>query len=74
MKICFRVKDAVTEKEFLEGAEARKLLGLKGHRVRISGILPLLNRALSQKTCLGSVHSLDMVSKLAILPPTGGPE
>lgn len=71
MNICFRVKDAVTEKEFLEGAEARKLLGLKGHRVRISGILPLLNRALSQKTCLGSVHSLDMVSKLAILPQTG---
>ncbi len=34
-------------------------------------IFPLLNRALSQKTCLGSVHSLDMVSKLAILPQTG---
>ncbi len=38
MNICFRVKDAVTEKEFLEGAEAQKLLGLKGHRVRIFGI------------------------------------
>lgn len=38
MNICFRVKDAVTEKEFLEGAEARKLLGLKGHRVRIFGV------------------------------------
>lgn len=36
--ICFRVKDAVMEKEFLEGAEARKLLGLKGHRVRNSGV------------------------------------
>ena len=32
MNICFRVKDAATEKEFLEGAEARKLQGLKGHR------------------------------------------
>ena len=32
MNICFRVKDAATEKEFLEGAEARMLLGLKGHR------------------------------------------
>lgn len=36
--ICFRVKDAVTEKEFLEGAEARKPLGSKGHRVRNSGV------------------------------------
>lgn len=26
------------EKEFLEGAEARKPLGLKGHRVRNSGV------------------------------------
>ena len=32
MNICFRVKDAATEKKFLEGAEARMLLGLKGHR------------------------------------------
>ena len=32
MNICFRVKDAATEKEFLEGAEARLLQGLKGHR------------------------------------------
>ena len=32
MNICFRVKDAATEKEFLEGAEARMLQGLKGHR------------------------------------------
>lgn len=30
MNICFRVKDAATEKEFLEGAEARMLQGLKG--------------------------------------------
>ena len=30
MNICFRVKDAATEKEFLEGAEARLLQGLKG--------------------------------------------
>ena len=40
MNICFRVKDAATEKEFLEGAESRMLQGLKGHRsvggVRIS--------------------------------------
>lgn len=36
MNICFRVKDAATEKEFLEGAEARMLQGLKGHRVRTS--------------------------------------
>ena len=32
MNICFRVGDAATEKEFLEGAEARMLQGLKGHR------------------------------------------
>ena len=32
MNICFRVKDAATEKKFLEGAEARMLQGLKGHR------------------------------------------
>ena len=32
MNICFRVKDSATEKEFLEGAEARMLQGLKGHR------------------------------------------
>ena len=32
MNICFRVKDAATEKEFLEGAEARKLQGLKGRK------------------------------------------
>lgn len=42
MNICFRVRhgDAPTEKQFLEGAEARKLQGLKGHRsvggIRIS--------------------------------------
>lgn len=32
MNICFRVKDAATEEEFLEGAETRMLQGLKGHR------------------------------------------
>jgi phosphoserine aminotransferase len=32
MNICFRVRDAATEKEFLQGAEARLLHGLKGHR------------------------------------------
>ena len=32
MNICFRVLDTATEKEFLEGAEARMLQGLKGHR------------------------------------------
>ena len=32
MNICFRVRDAATEKEFLGGAEARMLQGLKGHR------------------------------------------
>ena len=32
MNICFRAKDVATEKEFLEGAEARMLLGLAGHR------------------------------------------
>lgn len=32
MNICFRVRDADTEKEFLSGAEARMLQGLKGHR------------------------------------------
>lgn len=32
MNICFRVKDAATEKEFLKGAEARMLQGLAGHR------------------------------------------
>lgn len=34
-------------------------------------MFPLLNRVLSQKTCLGSVHSLEIVSKLAMLPQTG---
>lgn len=32
MNICFRVGDAATEKQFLEGAEKRLLQGLKGHR------------------------------------------
>jgi len=32
MNICFRVGNSITEKEFLEGAEKRMLLGLKGHR------------------------------------------
>lgn len=32
MNICFRVGDIVIEKEFLEGAEQRMLLVLKGHR------------------------------------------
>ena len=34
MNICFRVKggDAAAEKAFLDGAEKRGLLGLKGHR------------------------------------------
>lgn len=32
MNVCFRVRDADTEKEFLSGAEARMLQGLKGHR------------------------------------------
>jgi phosphoserine aminotransferase len=32
MNICFRIKDDETEKAFLKGAEARNLLGLKGHR------------------------------------------
>ena len=40
MNLCFRVKDEKTEKEFLDGAKARNLLGLNGHRsvggVRIS--------------------------------------
>ena len=40
MNLCFRVKDEKTEKEFLEGAKGRNLLGLEGHRsvggVRIS--------------------------------------
>ena len=35
MNICFRVKDAATEKEFLEGAEARMLQGLKGKKESI---------------------------------------
>lgn len=32
MNICFRVGNAETEKEFLDGAEKRMLQGLKGHR------------------------------------------
>ena len=40
MNLCFRVKDEKTEKEFLEGAKAKNMLGLNGHRsvggVRIS--------------------------------------
>lgn len=32
MNICFRITDTATEKKFLEGAEARMLQGLKGHR------------------------------------------
>ena len=32
MNICFRIRDDATEKEFLNGAEARFLNGLKGHR------------------------------------------
>lgn len=32
MNICFRVRDDSTEKEFLGGAEAKLLHGLKGHR------------------------------------------
>ena len=72
MNICFRVKDAVTEKEILEGAEARKLLGLKGHRVGIFRIHIFSSEpSFESKTCLGSVHSLDMVLKLAILPQRG---
>ena len=42
MNICFRVKDAATEKEFLEGAEARMLQGLKGHR-SVGGIRYVAN-------------------------------
>ena len=40
MNLCFRIKDEMTEKEFLDGAKARNMLGLNGHRsvggVRIS--------------------------------------
>ena len=40
MNLCFRVKDEKTEREFLDGAKERSLLGLNGHRsvggVRIS--------------------------------------
>ena len=32
MNLCFRIRDEATEKKFLEGAEQRGLLGLKGHR------------------------------------------
>jgi phosphoserine aminotransferase len=32
MNICFRARDATTEKEFLSGAEAKMLSGLNGHR------------------------------------------
>jgi phosphoserine aminotransferase len=32
MNLCFRIRDEATEKKFLEGAEKRGLLGLKGHR------------------------------------------
>lgn len=32
MNICFRIGNEATEKQFLEGAEKRMLLGLKGHR------------------------------------------
>ena len=46
MNICFRVKDAVTEKEFLEGAEARMLQGLKGHR-SVGGIRYVVNAFLT---------------------------
>ena len=43
--------------------------------VLLESIFPLLNRALSQETCFGSLHSLDMVQsslyslKQAILTP-----
>ena len=51
MNICFRVRrgDAASEKQFLEGAEAKMLQGLKGHRsvggVRISNYnaVPIAN-------------------------------
>lgn len=46
MNICFRVQDTATEKEFLEGAEARMLQGLKGHR-SVGGI-----RASNYNVCL----------------------
>lgn len=36
MNICFRVKDAETERQFLAGAEERLLQGLKGHRSVVS--------------------------------------
>lgn len=40
MNICFRIRDEATEKAFIKGAEAKGLLGLKGHRsvggIRIS--------------------------------------
>ena len=51
MNICFRVRhgEAAAEKQFLEGAEARMLQGLKGYRsvggIRISNYnaVPLTN-------------------------------
>lgn len=46
MNICFRVKDAATEKKFLEGAEARILQGLKGHR-SVGGIRCVANTLLT---------------------------
>ena len=36
MNICFRCSDETAEKEFLAGAEARGLKGLKGHRSVVS--------------------------------------
>ena len=36
MNICFRCSDETAEKDFLAGAEARGLKGLKGHRSVVS--------------------------------------
>ena len=57
MNICFRVGggDAEMEKRFLEGAEERGLLGLKGHR-SVGGI---------RASCYNAV-SVESVRKLAV--------
>ena len=49
MNICFRVGDSITEKKFLEGAEQRMLLGLKGHR-SVGGVRASNYNAVSEES------------------------
>ena len=61
MNITFNLKDKSREADFLKGAEARKLMGLKGHR-SVGGFRASTYNAMSEEGCR---HLADFMSEFA---------